>query len=162
MYLVVNQILKVSNLSLYHCGRDAIEFFSEVGSLDLTWRPDLGWPGPKIFRKVAEQLFEQLFKKRRRYLSDKSPCTQLIDGSGSSYLQLPTKQLLKRLRATVKFHWSSKAVASPSPVSRPMKMDNSWHILPSVGDSPPRASSNMLIACPSSAAGKASDFCAHR
>ena len=32
----------------------------------LTWWPDLWWPGPKIFRKVAEQLSEQLCKKRRR------------------------------------------------------------------------------------------------
>ena len=32
------QILKVSNLSLNRYGRDAIvKFFSEVGSLDLTW-----------------------------------------------------------------------------------------------------------------------------
>ena len=43
--------------------------FSEVGSLDLIW-----WPGPKIFRKVGEQLSEQLCKKnggaaRRRFFS---------------------------------------------------------------------------------------------
>ena len=38
-------------------------FFSEVGSLDLTRWPDLRWPWPKIFRKVAEHLTEQLCKK---------------------------------------------------------------------------------------------------
>ena len=37
-----------------------------MGLLDLTWRPDLWWPGPKFFRKVEEELFEQLCKKRRR------------------------------------------------------------------------------------------------
>ena len=31
----------ISNLSLNRCGRDAIVKFSEVGSLDLTWCPDL-------------------------------------------------------------------------------------------------------------------------
>ena len=64
-YLVVYQILKVSNLSLHYCGRDAIGKFSEVGSLDLTWWHGFGWPGPTIFRKVSEQLSEQLCKKKR-------------------------------------------------------------------------------------------------
>ena len=57
------QILNVSNLSLNHCGRDTIvKFFSEVGTLDLIWWSDLWWPWPKIFRKVAEELSEQLCK----------------------------------------------------------------------------------------------------
>ena len=58
--------LKVSNIYLHYCGRDAIgKFFSEVWSLDLTWWPDLEWPGPTIFRKFAEQLSEHLCKKKR-------------------------------------------------------------------------------------------------
>ena len=42
------------------------EFFRRWGH-DLTWWPDLWCPGPNIFRKVVEQLSEQLCKKRRRY-----------------------------------------------------------------------------------------------
>ena len=63
MYLGLYQILKVSNLHLNHCGRDAIVKFFFGGGV--TW-PDLvtwlWWPGPKTFRKVAEQLSEQLCK----------------------------------------------------------------------------------------------------
>ena len=40
-----------------------LESFSDVGSLDLSWWPDLWWPGPINFRKVAEQLSEHLCKK---------------------------------------------------------------------------------------------------
>ena len=43
-----------------------LESFSEVGSLDLIRWPDLRWPGPKIFRKVAEHLSEQLCKRHQR------------------------------------------------------------------------------------------------
>ena len=40
---------------LWPC-RDWKAFFSEVGSLDMAWWPDAWWPGPRIFRKVTEQL----------------------------------------------------------------------------------------------------------
>ena len=43
-----------------------IQSFSEVRSLDVTWWPDLEWPGSEIFTKCAEKMYEQLCQKRRR------------------------------------------------------------------------------------------------
>ena len=39
--------------------------FSEVGSLNLTWWPDLWWPGAKIFRDYAEKMYDKVCEKRR-------------------------------------------------------------------------------------------------
>ena len=41
-----------------------IQSFSEVRSLDVTWWPDLEWPGSEIFTKCAEKMYEQVYQKR--------------------------------------------------------------------------------------------------
>ena len=43
-----------------------IQSFSEERSLDVTWWPDLEWPGSEIFTKFAEKMHKQLCQKRRR------------------------------------------------------------------------------------------------
>ena len=43
-----------------------IQSFSEVRTLDVTWWPDLEWPGSQIFTKCAEKMYEQLCQKRWR------------------------------------------------------------------------------------------------
>ena len=40
--------------------------FLEVGSLRLTWWPDLRWPGSKIFREGGERMPGKVYQKRRR------------------------------------------------------------------------------------------------
>ena len=47
--------------------------FLEVGSRDLTWKPDLRWPEEKPFRKGSEQLSEHYGKNGGTALSTKKP-----------------------------------------------------------------------------------------
>ena len=41
------------------------KYFLEVGSLDLTWWPDLRWPCAEIFTKGTERMHEKVSTKRR-------------------------------------------------------------------------------------------------
>ena len=43
-----------------------LQNFSEVGSRDEGWWPDLTWPGAKILRQCVEKMNEQLYQARRR------------------------------------------------------------------------------------------------
>ena len=43
-----------------------IQTFYEVRSLDVTWWPDLAWPGSEIFTTCAEQMYDKVCQKRRR------------------------------------------------------------------------------------------------
>ena len=41
------------------------QIFLEVGSLDVTWWPDLGWSWAEIFWNVAEKMYEKGYAKKR-------------------------------------------------------------------------------------------------
>ena len=43
-----------------------VRTFSEARTLDITWWPELEWPGSEIFTTCAEKMYEQLCQKRRR------------------------------------------------------------------------------------------------
>ena len=43
-----------------------IQTFYEVRSLDVTWWPDLAWPGSEIFIKHAEKMYDKVCQKRWR------------------------------------------------------------------------------------------------
>ena len=43
-----------------------IQTFYEVRSLDVTWWPDLAWPGSEIFTTCAEKMYDKVCQKRRR------------------------------------------------------------------------------------------------
>ena len=43
-----------------------LQTFSDVGSRDEGWWPDLTWPGAKILRQGVEKMNEQLYQARRR------------------------------------------------------------------------------------------------
>ena len=43
------------------------QIFLKVGSLDLTWWPDLRWTWAEIFRKGAERMYKKVCKKRQRF-----------------------------------------------------------------------------------------------
>ena len=47
--------------------------FWEVGSLDLTWWPDLRWSGDKIFRKGAERMADKVITKKNLRGSQMAP-----------------------------------------------------------------------------------------
>ena len=50
----------------------SIQTFSEVRSFDVTWWPDLEWPGSEIFTTRAKNMYEQVHQKRRREISAKN------------------------------------------------------------------------------------------
>ena len=76
------------------------KFFFRRWGHDLTWWPDLGWPGPKIFRKVAEQLSEQLCKKKIRGCSlfPPPPSPSLAQIKGSMPPRIGHMELLARMQ----------------------------------------------------------------
>ena len=41
----------------------SIQTLSEVRSLDVTWWPDLEWPGSEIFTICAERMYQQVYQK---------------------------------------------------------------------------------------------------
>ena len=44
----------------------SIQTFSEVRSFNVTWWPDLEWPGSEIFTTCAKRMYEQVYQKWRR------------------------------------------------------------------------------------------------
>ena len=43
-----------------------IQTFYEVRALDVTWWPDLAWPGSEVFTTCAEKMYDKVCQKRRR------------------------------------------------------------------------------------------------
>ena len=43
-----------------------VEIFWNMRSLDLTWWPDLEWPGAEIFTQCVKRMCEKVCQKRRR------------------------------------------------------------------------------------------------
>ena len=50
-----------------------IQTFYEVRSLDVTWWPDLAWPGSEISTTYAEKTYDKVCQKRRRALKSPLP-----------------------------------------------------------------------------------------
>ena len=42
----------------------SIQPFYEMRSLDVTWLPDLEWPGSETFTTCVEKMYEQVYQKR--------------------------------------------------------------------------------------------------
>ena len=59
-YWCPHQILKVSYWYLKNCSYSEILNIFEVGSLDLTWWPDLKWPRAEISWKGAKLMYEKV------------------------------------------------------------------------------------------------------
>ena len=60
------QSLKVSRWSGFGVAMTSLQTFSEVRSLNVTWWPDLEWPGSEVFTLCAKKMYEQVYQKRRR------------------------------------------------------------------------------------------------
>ena len=61
------QSLKVLRWSGIRCSYDERSNFSEMMSLDVTWWPDLEYPGSEIFTCV-EQMYEEVYQKQRHFV----------------------------------------------------------------------------------------------